>query len=303
MNSEIEKPKVIVWGTRDKPFKKTIVDLLWNGRGKEKQIKDFKEHIKQVLNENGMNEYNKAFTHRSANENDNYEVYEQLGDVTVNKSIVWYLYRRFPQLKCPEGVKVVARLRINLVSKKSFATFGEKLGFWNFVSADEETKRTKMKKTLEDVFEAFFGVTEMLFDTIQMGMGYKVCYNIIEYLFNQEQISLKYCDLYDAKTRLKETFDCFAKQGIGQMKFSSETKEVTKDIWESKGGQGNKITYHIHDVTVFQKIGLHEIPLGKGSASLKADAEQRASDVALKTLAQKGFKRPIPKEYAKFDSM
>ena len=41
-----------------------------------------------------MNEYAKAFTAASANPDQNYEIFEQLGDVSANKFIVWYAYQR-----------------------------------------------------------------------------------------------------------------------------------------------------------------------------------------------------------------
>ena len=42
---------------------------------------------------------------------------------------------------------------------------------------------------------------------IGLSVGYSVCYNIVKELFDQVKISLKYEDLYDAITRLKETQD------------------------------------------------------------------------------------------------
>lgn len=73
--------------------------------------------------------YGNAFTATTANKVDNYERFEQIGDVTANKFIVWYAYRRFPQLDCTDGVKVVARLRINYGAKQFFAPLGEQLDF------------------------------------------------------------------------------------------------------------------------------------------------------------------------------
>ena len=46
--------------------------------------------------------------------NENYEPIEILGDSIVNCCIVWYLSRRFPQLNCQDGVKIIARLKIDM---------------------------------------------------------------------------------------------------------------------------------------------------------------------------------------------
>ena len=39
--------------------------------------------------------YKKEFTHSSCYPIHNYEVYEQLGDITVNKFLLWYFHNRF----------------------------------------------------------------------------------------------------------------------------------------------------------------------------------------------------------------
>ena len=43
-----------------------------------------------------------AVTHWSLNEEEDYEVWETLGDGTLNKIMVWYMYRRFPQASSEE---------------------------------------------------------------------------------------------------------------------------------------------------------------------------------------------------------
>ena len=252
--------------------------------------------IEKILDKEGMEIYSRAFTHKTINEKDNYEFLEILGDATVNKSVIWYLSRRFPNLNCPDGVKVIARLKINLVSKKTFADFGMGLNFWNFVSCDRETKETKMRKTLEDVFEAFFGATELLIDQkIKQGSGYLICYNLIESLYNELDISLKYEDLYDAKTRLKELFDYFSKVGterpIGKLIYENERVQVDEQhriqkVWISREIQGPR--------------GRQKQLMGEGNAALLPDAQQKAADVAIKFLNRQGYIKPVPEFYMTF---
>lgn len=287
-NSDSEKEIVIFNAPRDKTF----IDML-NRVLKRAKIKD--EYISKILDKGGFDLYSQAFTHPTANENVNYETLEILGDSIVNCCIVWYLSRRFPQLNCPQGVKIIARLKINLVSKKMFAEFGKNLGLWDFVSADDETRSLRMKKTLEDVFEAFFGATQKLVDeNIRMGVGYSICYDLIKSLFDEIDISLKYEDLYDAKTRLKETFDQYGKNivdgetgkvtryGIGQMKWENERIE--------------KIQY-VQVYRIQQNNPKKKILIGKGSAALKPDAQQKAAEVALKTLARQGYVKDVDEFY------
>jgi len=238
------------------------------------------QYYSVLLDKESVQLYDQAFTHRTADPVNNYEYLEFLGDTTLNKSIAWYLSRRFPQLNCPEGVKVLTRLKINLISKKSFAEFAKQLSFWNFVSADSETRSMKMDKTLEDVFEAFFGATESIIDSrIQLGAGYSICYNIIEKLLDSRDISLKYDHLFDAKTRLKEIFDHFGEK-IGTLKY--ETDKVDR----------------IHYVKAIL-LPLNKV-IGEGSAPLKADAQQRASEKSIRTLRNMGFVKPLSDGYKMF---
>ena len=274
-----QQPIEIYSGERGINFEDMIRGILKKGKLKE-------EYINRIIT-NGKELYSQAFTHPTANPNNNYEPLELLGDSIVNCCIVWYLSRRFPQLNCQDGVKIIARLKINLVSKKIFADFGDQLNFWKYVSADTETRDTKMKKTLEDVFEAFFGATQKLIDSeIRMGVGYSICYNIITNLFDTLHISLKYVDLYDAKTRLKEVFDFF-KETIGQIKYENERVERIQFV---------KV-FRLYTDSRGKK---QKILLGEGSAALKPDAQQKAATRALEYLNREGrFIKEVPEIYKK----
>ena len=276
---DIEKPIEIYSGDRGINFENMLKSILKKGK-----LKD--EYINKIVT-NGKSLYSQAFTHPTANPENNYEPLEFLGDSIANCCIVWYLSRRFPQLNCQEGVKILARLKINLVSKKTFSDFGNQLDFWKYVSCDSETKNTKMKKTLEDVFEAFFGATQKLIDSeIRMGVGYSICYNIIENLYQNMYISLKFEDLYDAKTRLKELFDFF-KETIGQIKYENERIERIQYV---------KVFRLYTDI----KGKKQKILLGEGSAALKPDAQQKAAERAIEYLTSEGeFIKEVPEIYKK----
>ena len=174
----------IYFGPRGNDFKSLIQKLLQKGNLKPK-------YINLLTDNESMEIYNNAFTSSTANETNNYEIFEQLGDVTANKFIVWYMYRRFPQLNCTEGVKVIARLRINYGAKQSFFTIAESIGFWPYITASDEQRNKKRKSLLEDALEAFIGATEFLIDTrIKQGVGYSIVYDILEKLIYICQINL-----------------------------------------------------------------------------------------------------------------
>ena len=196
-----EKQTGIYLGSRGDDFKEFIASLLKKGGLKDR-------YIDLLTDEDSMKVYACAFTSELIDPVNNYQVLEQIGDLTGNKFIVNYMYDRFPQLDCVEGVKVVARLRINYGAKESFCEIARKYGFWKYISATNDLRQRVMKPLLEDVFEAFLGATERIIDRRKrVGVGYAIVYDILTTIFNDIDISLKYEDLYDSKTRLKELFD------------------------------------------------------------------------------------------------
>lgn len=271
----MEPLKGIYLGDRGENFKSVILSLLKKGKISQK-------YIDILTCDTSMKIYDSAFTSELVDEVNNYQVYEQLGDLSGNKFIVYYIYDRFPHLKCAEGVKVVARLRINYGSKNSFCSIAEKYGFWEYISATNETRQRRKKPLLEDVFEAFLGATELILDShTSVGVGYACVHRILQAIFDDIDISLRYEDLYDGKTRLKELFDMSGDK-LGTL-FYDDIKEdnLTKSkVYRNKDGS--------------------KIFLGEGVASLKPDAQQIASVIALNTLKSQGhFKKP-PSVYSKF---
>lgn len=196
-------------GSRGEDFKNLIISLLKKGKLKDK-------YIELLTIETSMEKYGNAFTAESrVDPEENYERYEQIGDAGASHFMASYFFRRFPQLECSAGNKVVARLRINYGAKKSFSKFAESLGFWDFITCPidgnipkRKYRNIHRKDLLEDVFEAFIGCTEHLLDKeFRQGVGYAIIYDILSNIFDKMSISLEYEDLVDAKSRLKETFD------------------------------------------------------------------------------------------------
>lgn len=263
---------MIIYGTRDAKFWQMIRSVIEKSGLK-------KEYIDKLLNDKyAQDMYNSVFTHFSADNEKNYEWLEILGDSTLNKCVVWYISKRFPELRCPEGVKIIARLKINLISKKTFAEIATKLNWWEFVTAEEEIKQTKKKKLMEDIFEAFFGATEMLIDSIVYpGSGYAICYRIVAMLFNELDISLSYESLYDPITRLKEVFDFF--KDIGTFQFTSDKKDGYQHV------------------NLLQVLRGQRIVIGFGIASLLDDAKQKACQRGLENLKSRGIEKPVPDYY------
>jgi dsRNA-specific ribonuclease len=214
-------------------------------------------------------------------------VLEQIGDASGGKFLIDYFYKKFKQLNCPEGVKVTARLKINYGSKNSFAQIAQECNMWDFISARFEDRATNKKSLSEDVFEAVLGKIEILINNAwgnENGYGYGCVYSILENIFNQKVISLKYEDLYDPKTRLKELFDDKSfKNRISDLNY----QEIPNTL--------NNLT----KIGVYCKLNSRIIQIGTGSAPLKKDAEQAGAKVALQYLENINIFKPIPEIYNK----
>lgn len=189
-------------GPRDVSFKNMIIDILKLG-----QLTD--DTISIILDKEGMKFYNWVFTHKTANERKNYELFEFIGDRTVNKCIAWYIFKRFPQLHSPEYIQNMSKLVNKLKSTESLAQFTlQNFDFWKYVTCDEETYTTNRNKTLEDVFEAFFGLTEYLLDEkVKEGCGYIITYKIMEHILDKTDIQIDTESVTDNKTKLKELME------------------------------------------------------------------------------------------------
>lgn len=273
----------IHFGDRNETFKTIIHNVLKKG-------KIGKKYTDLLLSPPSLKRYSAAFTSELVNEIDNYQVYEQLGDLSCNKFIVSYIYSRFPKLKCSEGVKVVARLRINYGSKESFSKISEELKFWEFITAPIEVRERRKKDLLEDVFEAFIGVTESILDEdVRQGIGYACVYKILTGIFESKEISLKYEDLYDAKTRLKELFDLFGEK-LGPLNYTS--------IGGGEEKKGDLPAVAIPIVCTVSRGKVPRVTICTASADTKAEAEQIASQIAIEKMMKEGFVKKIPKFYS-----
>jgi len=287
-------------GKRDESFSNMIRSILTKSGIQEK-------YMGKLLDDEALSLYDQGFTSGTANPDVNYEMYEQLGDVTTNKFIVWYMYNRFPVLKTPLGVKVVARLRINYGDRQTLSEIGDKLGFWNFITASVDERNHKKKDLLEDCVESFVGVTEFLLDTrFRNGVGYALVYDILTNIFNDIHISLKYEDLYDAKTRVKELFDFYSRDtalDTGSLKFRNATW-VFIDTRDDKLSTSSMYFAPSKN----QKNPIDNRPradwvhLGTGSAALKKDSQQAAAQQALVYLTRIGYTKPVPPEYKLFSA-
>ena len=268
----------LYYANYDNSFKLLIFNILMDCNISEKYV--------SILTTNeSIQLYKQAFIHHTIHPHCNYEYYEFKGDITINKAIIEYLSEIYPFLCCKEGVKVLSRLKILLTSKQSLSEIADNLDFWDYISSSNSVRQTKKKSLLEDVFEAFIGMTEyILCKYITKGSAYSICYNIIanQLKKNFHTMNLSYETLFDAKTRLKEICDYY-KHRIGEIKY--EYSKINK----------------IQQVSIYYTLDGRRTLIGKGLSSLLIDAEQIASSEAILELKKMGIEKPIDKFYKKIN--
>ena len=288
----------IYYGPRDESFRSLLVGLLKRGKLSDTDIAN-------LLTEENLSEYSKVFTSKHADPENNYEIYEQLGDVSANKFLVWYMYKRFPFLNCTEGIKIVARLKIKYTAKQTFFNIAyHDLGFWKFITAHESEREHRQKALLEDALEAFVGCTEHILDVkYRNGVGYAIVYDILSTMFDSIPVSLNYEELVDAKTRLKELVD-HCHERIGEIKYVEERSEkfITSKVFRDYDFPTVPVWNEKLQRMVSQKTGpaRRSEVIGYGSASIKPDAQQKAAEFALRKLAEMGCIKEVPEIYRKF---
>lgn len=266
------------FGVRGNEFKQYISNFL------SKYIQEIT--IFNLLKER-MDVFEKVFTSERVDETANWQIFEQLGDLSINKAIVSFVYAKYPFLRDSRAVKVVARVRINIGSKSTFHKIGKELGFLPYISALNEDFKINEDSLVEDVFEAIFGAIETLIDEQhEIGYGYQIVYRMYEQIMremdekNIVRLSLAYDDLYDAKTRFKEVCDLpHVAEAIGKLQFvdsvENETKALVSVYAVKTEGMKSRILI---------STGMSEAPI-----DAKMEAHQDASRKGLIRLREMGY--------------
>lgn len=238
--------------------------------------KSLKEDMVDKILSTSFDRFKAAFTSKDYNEHENYEFFEQLGDLSINKFIVTYMGYRFPQLKSSNGVGVLASLRILYGSKDTLSSLSEKYGMDKFIicTQEEMMDKNKFRNILEDVFEAFFGALEYSIDKLwYQGLGYVFVYDLLSKLFDELYISIDYENLVDAKTRLNELKD--------EYKINIKYKD-------SRLNDGMFVT----ELYVENKLA------GRGLSNMKKNSQILAAEEALNWIEKNlKIKKEIPERY------
>lgn len=226
-----------------------------------------------------------VFTSKGFDKFDNYEFFEQLGNLLINKFIVTYMSRRFPHLRSSSGVGVLATLRIQYASKETLSKLSEKYGFDKFVrcTQNELVDKAKLESILEDVFEVFFGATEFVLDKLYNGSGYTCVYKILKSMFDDIDVELSYDSLVDAKTKLNELKD------IHKILIMYDNERLPDGMFRSKA----VLTYQNYKKEI----------VGVGMSNKKKAANIEAADKALKWIEENlNITKQVPERFSSLPS-
>lgn len=208
------KPAVNVADLPDQDFKILIKNFLTGILEKRSGMKP-DAIAKYMNNDENITKLMYAFTHWSFDPVHNYEYYETLGDVTLNKCVVWYFHKRFPSIRTSENPsRVMTSLKTKNISKFVFSKLSENLQLENYIRYRpiQDKKRRPVvvdNKMKTDVFESVFGTLEDIINNTEqiMGIGEIPVYNVISTLIDQiKHISLNIEDLVDDKSKISEIF-------------------------------------------------------------------------------------------------
>lgn len=257
-------------------MEKTLLTIFTNNGIEQDKAKAFlKEHL---------DKYKKyVFIHKTSqiaknNPSCNYEYWEILGDALLTKLVVWYIPKRFPQLRNKEGVQLISQLKAQIISCQSYASLAMKLKFHEIIDICPELMMDMPVSLLEDVFEAFFGFTEHYWNVYtKSNQGHVLCSKILTTLLDKEQYSLEFEDLFDPIQRLVQL-----------------QQKHKLDIVEENDTAG---LYKKSNIFLNTTDG--KKPLGFGRAHTIADAKKIACTVAIQSLEHLNYSLETPELYTK----
>ena len=131
-------------------------EMLKKGNMKEEWINEI------IRKRENIEIYKNAFTNKSVDSVNNYELYELLGDKIVNASVMEYVYKSFPAYRSSNSVSFFSKIIAKYCSKNEFSKIGKAVGFHKFIVATTLEHNKNRDKMTEDVFESFFGATNLI---------------------------------------------------------------------------------------------------------------------------------------------
>ncbi len=153
--------------------------------------------------ESMLNYWVPAFTHRSKDNDENYELLESYGDTVLDLCLSMYARKMFGDENLSE--QLLNDLKDQYMSEENQSLMLHNLGLGDYIRMDRAIQLNK--KMEEDVFESMFGaLNNVVDDRIQFGLGYIYCFNLFRHIFSTITIDLSTVKKNEI-TQLKELFE------------------------------------------------------------------------------------------------
>lgn len=272
-----------------------------------------------IENKESMLLVRQAFIHSTYSEETNYELLEFEGDGMIGAQVVQYIRRKFPEMI---SVRWNTRMKHHIISSKVLAKLAIDNGFEQFLVINENLQAyiesfedkwdcSEYQSAYEDTVEALCGaITEVLNKHAAQGVADAACYNIISSFLDEYEIPLKYEDLFDAKSRLKEIFDnqgwntmpgcslkqCLVTVEVDEQSLNRYKREVGQNVDRTVLETTDKyITFGYACIANNSRKKLMVIT----TANTKSNSEQPAAEIIIARLARLGIHISIPDMYEK----
>ncbi|ALX27533.1 putative ribonuclease III [Golden Marseillevirus] len=277
------------------------------------------ENRRKMTSPQNLAKFRTAFTHKTVNSgnDNNYELYELLGDSLVNAAILRYVNAKRPDIS---DVETLTRIKHYIQSRAFLSILAFQNGYFQHVLVGEEFAKSivdgvekklrrqdreqrvmseetrkviiqmgedglkdnkTFSKLMTDLYEAMCGVIASLVEeeTGIEGMGYIPVYQLTSNFLSRSNMELTYENIVDPVTRLKETY-----QKIKYRNDQGEEKGWNfgnmKEIERLPNGR--------YKVTIFGYFGKTKNPEYEPKVVL-AVGEGKDSDSAQKQAAEKGL--------------
>ena len=253
--------------------------------------------IDVVTTDKFMKVFHLARVHKTYDPDENYELLEFRGDLSLNMAVGEYIVYRWPKYV---NVGYITKIKHHLVSGKVLGILAYKAGFEEFALYGDEVKELikqdsnpetnlKYRAILEDMVEAFCGALyKVCLDVYGNPVAWECVRKFVWSFLEEEKIDVSWTIIYDAKTRFKEL--CTS-MGWGDINRHLTVKyDRNKDIYNCK-----IVGYPMGNKTPFLK---NMVELAKGSGKDSSMVQKSVSSEALRELSDKyGISEKVPNPY------
>lgn len=244
-----------------KEFQTFIYTLLSNFMSEKQALR--------YVDQDGMNNFIEAFTHKSVNPAVNYERMETLGDAMLKAVFPRYVIQRFENIDSA----TINNLNSTYMAKAYQGSLSDRLGFRQWIRTPIRTLHIR-----EDAFESFVGALLRVSDLKDNeAIGYINIKNFIIWLFKDIKIDLE--DIAPKKTFIDQTFK---RLNLGKAELIFTKQE--------RGNWASQLQIDLRALNFFASKGI-DLPsnLGVGSGKTQTETSVNTYDDAYKRLKSAGI--------------